>query len=276
MTSLDDLTLLQWFVSGDATLEANQSLRIQPANNLRQLMSRRGSLLATAYDAALPPRIEVRPNTDYTGVLHQILLDHHFIPTGQGKERQVIDYAHYPIPDGYRIVYGPSRQLWKLWWSHASRLRDRQLQFDLFVLVKQQWYPVREIAINSGTLYIDTLRGETVHHGDDMMVWLEKDDQGEAEKTCFWTPPVALPKPATAPAPTSMAAAQATVDPNLAPLVYALDGKVYVQTARGVVIVEGQNLAASLAVPITSESPYPNADSHSKQTAHAGKTHLTR
>ncbi|MBE9112443.1 hypothetical protein IQ273_23910 [Nodosilinea sp. LEGE 07298] len=268
MTSLDDLTLLQWFISGDATLEANQSLRIQPANSLRQLLSRRGLLLATAYDAAIPPRIEVRRSTDYTNVLHQILLDHHFIPIGQDLDSQTVGYAHYPVPDGYRIVYGQARQLWKLWWSHASRLRDRHLQFDLFVLIKHQWYPVRNIAINSGTLYAETLRGETIHHGDDMMVWLEKDQAEAAEKTCFWTPPPeAKPGPATAAQPVAVStqaqgspplpfaavgsAPQASVDSTLAPVVYAVDDKVYVQTAVGVVVIEGNNLKAYGLAPRT-------------------------
>lgn len=260
MTSLDDLTLMQWFVSGDATLEANQSLRIQPANKLRQLLGRKGALLATAYDAAMPPNVEVRRDTDYSDVLHQILIDHHFVPIGQGLDSQVLCYAHYPIPEGYRIVYSQARQLWKQWWTHPSRLNNRHLQLDLFVLTEKQWYPVRNIAINSGTLYVETLRGETVHHGDDMMVWLEK-DHDEVDQTCLLEPPVPkaepiqlvkqppppppmtpFPRPA-APTPAT-AAPQATVDPTLAPTVYALDGKVYVQTAVGLVIVEGDNLKA--------------------------------
>lgn len=260
---------MQWFVSGDATLEANQSLRIQPANKLRQLLGRKGALLATAYDAAMPPRIEVRRNTDYTDVLHQILVDHCFVPIGQGLDSHVLCYAHYPIPEGYRIVYGQARQLWKQWWTHPSRLNNRHLQLDLFVLTNQQWYPVRNIAINQATLYVETLRGESVHHGDDMMVWLEKDTCDEADKTCFWAPPAAKPeshtnKPdsaeqpipvhnrATQPSPPSRRAAPtpvtaappAIVDPTLAPTVYAVDGKIYVQTAGGLVVIEGDNLRA--------------------------------
>lgn len=265
MTSLDDLTLMQWFVSGDATLEANQSLRIQPANKLRQLLSRRGALLATAYDAAMPPSVEVRRDTDYSDVLHQILIDHHFVPIGQELDSQVLCYAHYPSPEGYCIVYGQARQLWKQWWTHPSRLNNRHLQLDLFVLAKKQWYPVRNIAINAGTLYVETLRGETIHHGDDMMVWLEK-DRDEVEHTCLLEPPVPKAEPKAEPiqqvkkppppppmppmpprraAPTPVTAVPpATVDPTLAPTVYAVDGKVYVQTAVGLVIIEGDNLRA--------------------------------
>lgn len=266
MSSLDDLTLLQWFVSGDATLEANQSLRIQPANNSRQLLGRRGGLLATAYDAAMPPHIEVRRDTDYTAVLHQILLDHHFVPTGQGLDSQVLSYGHYPIPEGYHIFHGQARQLWKLWWTHPSHLSDRHLQLDLFVLTQEQWYPVRDIALNGGTLYVETLRGETVHHGDDMMVWLKKDTSEEAEETQFWTSPatavasaVSAPPPRPAPPPSQAASSSPVVSapvlpaalvqkvrvaPALASVVRAREGKVYVKTAAGVVVIEGDNLKA--------------------------------
>ncbi|MBD2106268.1 hypothetical protein [Nodosilinea sp. FACHB-13] len=266
MTSLDDLTLLQWFVSGDATLEANQSLRIQPANNVRQLLGRKGSLLAIAYDATTPARIEVRRHTDYTDVLHQVLIDHHFLPVGQGLDSQVLCYAHHPIPQGYRVNYAAARQLWKQWWMQSSRRGKRPLQLDLLVLSQNQWYPVRDIAINSGTLYVDTLRGENVYHGDDMVAWLEKERCEEGDKTFVWTsppaqavptppePPAAATVPARAPAPAPRPAPPprspvtlaplASIDPTLAPVVYALDGKVYIQTAVGVVVVEGQGLKA--------------------------------
>lgn len=265
MTSLDDLTLLQWFVSGDATLEANQSLRIQPANNLRQLLGRKGVLLATAYDATTPSRIEVRRHTDYTDVLHQVLIDHHFLPIGQELDSQVLCYAHHPIPKGYRVNYAAARQLWKQWWIQSSRRSNRPLQLDLLVLASNQWYPIRDIAINSGTLYVDTLRGEKVYHGDDLVAWLEKEPCEEGNKTCVWTPPpskaaptptaeppvsaatVPVRAPAPAPPPSRFPVApahQAIVDPTLAPVVYTLDGKVYVQTAVGVVVVEGKELKA--------------------------------
>ncbi|PSN12119.1 hypothetical protein C7293_21555 [filamentous cyanobacterium CCT1] len=290
MTSPDDLTLLQWFVSGNATLEANQSLRVQPANSLRQLLGRKGKLLATAYDAATPPRIEVRRNTDYTDLLHQILLDYHFMPIGQGLDSQVLCYAHSVIPVGYRMNYTEARQLWKQWWIRSSRRGNRNLQLDLFVLTQNQWYPIRDIAINSGTLYIETLRGETVHYGDDMVVWLEKDSAEAGEETRFWAvkapqypsvtpsgsvdpapaetsgstppaPPIKVPAAATplppCPLPPGPAASPSTVqpptpaNPALASVVCTREGKVYVKTAVGVVVIEGDNLRAYSLAPRT-------------------------
>jgi hypothetical protein len=262
MTSLDDLTLLQWFVSGDATLEANQSLRVQPTNRVRQLLGRRGKLLATAYDEAFPSHIEVRKGTEYGDILHQVLVDHHFVPVGQGVESQVLCYAYYPIPEGYHLVYDQARQLWKQWWTHPSHLRDRHLQLDLFVLAEHQWHPIRSITLNRSTLYVETMGGESVHHGDDMMVWLEKDLAETEDATQFWTPPPqatppssaqqpSAPQPAAPSRPVDRRVPSATtatvVDPSLAPLVYAVDGKIYVQTAAGLVIIEGDNLTAHSA-----------------------------
>ncbi|PSR16775.1 hypothetical protein C8255_16090 [filamentous cyanobacterium CCP3] len=289
MTSPNDLTLLQWFVSGDATLEANQSLRVQPANSLRQLLGRKGKLLATAYDAATPPRIEVRRNTDYTNLLHQILLDYHYMPIGQGLDSQVLCYAHSVIPVGYRMNYTEARQLWKQWWIRSSRRGNRTLQLDLFVLTQNQWYPIRDIAINSGTLYIETLRGETVHYGDDMMVWLEKDSAEAGEETRFWaakapqkssvtsavavesapaettdskppTPPIEVPVATPlppCPLPGGLAASpvastgqpSAPANSALASVVCTREGKVYVKTAAGVVVIEGDNLRAYSLAP---------------------------
>ena len=262
-SSLDDLTLLQLFVSGDATLEANQALRIQPANKERQLLGRKGALLATAYDAALPPRIEVRRRSDYTDLLHQILIDHHFIPIGQGLDSQVLCYAHCPVPEGYRLHYTEARQLWKQWWLRSSRQGKRNLQLDLFVLTQDKWYPVRDIGLSNGTLYVETLRGETAHQGEDMLAWLEKDVAEATEETRVWAAPTAsapvtpapTPRPAAPPqveapvqAPPATVlpplSAPARVESALASVVCTREGKVYVKTAAGVVVIEGDNLKA--------------------------------
>jgi hypothetical protein len=255
MTAPNDLTLMQRFVSGDAVLEANQTLRIQPANHIRQLFGRKGKLLATAFDQALPSRIEVRRDTEYTDVLRQILLDHHFVPTGQGLDSPVVSYTHHPVPAGYNLVCTPARQLWKQWWSHPSRLSRRHQQTDLFVLADQTWQPIRSIALNSSTLYVETQCGESVHHGDDPLVWLEKTRGAVAEQTQIWAP---SPKAPASPAgphpqqpvlPVRATTRAAVVDPTLAPAVYALEDKIYVHTTSGLVIIEGEKLKAYGAVP---------------------------
>jgi len=286
---LDDLTLLQWFVSGDATLEANGNLRIQPTNKLRQLFSRRGALVGTAYDAALPPQIVVQRDTDYTAVLHQVLLDHHYVPVGQAVNSLGITYKYHPVPDGYQIHYTPARDLWKTWWRLPYQHAHKHLQLELFALTQDKWYPIRDITLNRGTLYVETLRGETIHGGDDLMVWLQKDSDDEAEKTQFWaaspplgsvpdqpnaadtTAPVMKPQPTPTPArsqprvlkpvpsPTAQSAqplvkSAATVDASLNAVVRAAHNRLYIRTSLGTVVVEGDNLKAYGKVPSYSKS----------------------
>lgn len=286
---LDDLTLLQWFVSGDATLEANSNLRIQPTNNLRQLFSRRGALVATAYDAALPSQIVVQRDTDYTAVLHQTLLDHHYVPVGQTANSLGITYTYHPVPDGYQIHYTPARDLWKTWWRLPYQHAHKHLQLDLFAFTHDKWYPIRDITLNRSTLYVETLRGETIYGGDDLMVWLQKEPDDEAEKTQFWaaSPPLGSlldqpkavddtaqamkPQPASTsarsqprvlkpvPSPTAQPAqplvkSPATVDASLNAVVRAAHNRLYIRTPLGTVIVEGDNLKAYGKVPSYNKS----------------------
>lgn len=109
---------------------------------------------------------------------------------------------------------------------------------------------MRDIAINTGTLYIETLSGTAVHHGDDMVVWLEKDRCDEGDQTCFWASPQAQPGPTSQTQPAHQTpASEAVVDPRLAPVAYALNGKVHVQTAVGLVIIEGEHLKVYSPTP---------------------------
>jgi hypothetical protein len=271
MSTLDDLTLLQWFASGDATLEANNNLRVQPTNNLRQLFTYRGALLATAYDKALPPQIVVRRDTDYAAVLHQILLDYHYVPVGQALDSQGLTYSYHPIPDGYHIYYTPARDLWKKWWRLPYQHTHKHLQLNLFTLTHDKWYPIRDITLNRGTLYVETLRGETVHGGDESIVWLEKDQDDAAEKTQAWTTPqkavptvptdipqadssqppsvlTALPHPPAPPTP-PLPKTPVAVDASLESVVRAIKNRLYIRTPLGIVIVEGDNLKAYGKVP---------------------------
>ena len=115
MSALDDLSLLQFFVSGGAVLEANANLRIEPLNQLRQLFTTRGMLLATADDQTLPPSIHLRPATKYTKALHQTLLENDFVPIDLAKKNKIVRYEYHPVPNGYSHACDVASRLWKKW-----------------------------------------------------------------------------------------------------------------------------------------------------------------
>jgi len=229
-SNLDDLTLLQWFVAGDASLKSNRNIRVQPTGHLRQLFHRTGAVLATAYDDAFPQKIAVRNHTAYTKVIHQTLLDHEFVPISGLNEDGHIEYEHHPIPEGMAIHCEPARNLWKRWWRDRHRPSQVQLAAQLMTLTKQHWRPIEDISVNRGTLYVNAGDWETVHQGEDQIVWLAPSPE---DATVAWS--AAAPSPP--PVPTLPSQQKCHLD-----CCRIQDGHIFIKTPMGEIEVSGDNL----------------------------------
>jgi len=270
MATLDDLSLVRLFVQGDACLTSNQNLKIQPADKDCQLMDHHGQLLAVAQLQALPPTICVRRQTDYTELLQKTLLVYDYVPVGCNTDTDICRYEYHPVPAGYELRYTQARELWKSWWTRRRRLQRQAVQTDLLIFTKREWYPVRDIILNQGTLFIKTYLGETAHQGNDWVVWLEKDRSEEtqylpakaAREEALSQPdqPAAAPAsetaplpqppirrvPAPAPQPSRATAKQSQETPTLDDVVRYERGRLCIRTPLGDVIVEGDNLRCYL------------------------------
>lgn len=223
-STLDDLTLLQWFIAGDASLNSNRNIRVQPTGHLRQLFHRTGALLATAYDQAFPQKVAVRGRTAYTKVIHQILLDHEFVPISGLDDDGHIQYEHHPIPQGMAIHCEPARNLWKRWWRDRHRLSRPQLAAQMMTLTKQRWRPIQDISLNRGTLYISADDRETVHRGQDQVVWLEPTVE---DTTVAWSAASPAPHPPQG------------CHPDFCRI---QDGRIFIKTPIGEVEISGDNI----------------------------------
>ncbi|HEY9736764.1 MAG TPA: hypothetical protein V6D06_10795 [Trichocoleus sp.] len=257
MSRPDDITLIQRFIAGGDALESNQNLRVLPANDQLQLLSRRGLVLAISDPAAHPPTIAIRSTSEFSEILNKVLLAHHYIPVGQAADVHFLNYQHCPIPSNYTVSYSPARDLWKQWWVRRNELLRMGLQMDLLVLTRGKWYPVRDIILAQSTLYISTHLGETAHMADDKIVWLEKDTVTTETKILpplrGTTPPQeAAPKRPPGPTPTSAPVSQSpapaaqcseiAVSNVLQSVVRCVAGKLYIRTTMGEVVVEGNQL----------------------------------
>ena len=247
---MDDLTLLQLFVSGDVHLEANRNLRVEPVNCQRQLFSRDGALLATAHDQAFPPCILLRGGTKYTSVLHQTLIDHHLIPVTGLLADGCTRYEYHPVPKDCLIHCDPARNLWKRWWQDQKRFTKQSNDATLQILVNGQWQAIDNIVLNRSTLYITAANHETICHGDDNIVWLE---QEELEATVLVLPELASvsnPLPAPPPRGNLEPETEHQTVPNHKTLFYRLDNpevkvqedKIYIQTPFGEVVLMGESI----------------------------------
>ncbi len=184
---MDDLTILQLFVSGGATLEANNNFRVQPTDEARQLFTRDGSLLAAAYDHRLPSTVCLRMGTKYTPALHQTLIDHHYVPVSNIMTNHIVSYEYHPVPSQFSIRCDAARHLWKAWWQDYKKYSRKKEQPLLQILAGGKWRFIDNIVVSRSTLYVTTEDHESVFHGDDKIIWLEEAD---TEATVCWTKPI--------------------------------------------------------------------------------------
>lgn len=249
---MDDLTLLQLFVSGDATLEANKSLRVQPTEKVRQLFTSDGSLLASAYDSKLPPTICLRMGTRYTSILHQTLIDNHYVPISNLMTNRTVFYEYHPVPRNFVIRCDSALNLWKSWWQDRKHYSRRQEKSLLQILASGKWRFIEKIVLNRSTLYVTADNHESVFQGDDKIIWLEQD---YAEATVVLPQP---PEATTANFPASQSeeppkshdrmVADGSLGNNVR--VYNLDNsalrfrgnKLYIPTPTGEIVLVGEQL----------------------------------
>jgi hypothetical protein len=194
-TQIDDISLLIHFIEGDVVLASNYRLRIQPAQDLFQLFTSRGQLIAWANHRQFPPRIGVRPISEYSELLREILLQHEFMPIGFNNSKQFMEYEYHPIPQDHELSFTLAQDFWKYWWANRKRLVGAKKELEILVFTQQRWEIVEDVAFQAETLFITTSEGETALHSQDYLAWIQPmAAKDEDEKTvCFAADPSAAP-----------------------------------------------------------------------------------
>lgn len=197
--NLDDAALVAQFAQGVANgqpvLLSNPNLRVEPTFDTVQLIAKQAGVVATAKLAAEPVQVSVRRQTDYWQLINQALSSVNFAPIGN-LAADVYTYQRYKVPAGYQLHCTPSIDLWRVWWRH-HKPKQIGIPLNLLIYTRENWFPVRDISCNQGTLYIKTLGKELVLLGTDLLIWLNQ-----------------LPDPATPPA-SSAETAPRSVRPGL-------------------------------------------------------------
>jgi hypothetical protein len=177
MTLLDDIALIRQFVTGETTLAANQNLRVESTFNTLQLLAKRRGVIATAHlNEGKVKTILGRAESEYWGLLHQVVQEYGWMPTDQQDQPGWMKYEHRQIPAGYQVNYTEARLLWKEWWVRSRQSPSSSIQLNLLIFVakRQQWYPIRDIICHEGTLYIKTLVAELILLSNASVVWLNQ------------------------------------------------------------------------------------------------------
>lgn len=262
MHILDDITLIQQFISGEATLAANQKLRIEPAFNSVQLMAKRGGLIATMNRSGSRQTVLLRQESDYSAIMRQILLARQFVPVaGVGDQSGFEQYRADEIPAGYEATHATAKALWKEWWRTARKKSGHGIYMDILIFVRDTWYPIRNIVCSQGSLFVTTLVSEVSFESGEQLTWLRQLPPlrpGDTELTSpvpirSLQPLNSPPQPSIAhkeqqPVPTPPAflskrdALTSVSRSDLKQVLRFRQGKLYVTTALGDIVVEGSHL----------------------------------
>ena len=190
MQTLDDITLIQQFICGEATLAANQKLRIEPAFNSIQLLAKRGGLIATMQRFGSRQTVLLRQASDYSATMRQILLARQFVVVpGAGDQPGFEQYRADEIPAGYEVTYSTAKAMWKEWWRTACQKSSHGIQLDILIFARDTWYPIRNIICSQGVLFITTLVSEVSLEGSDQLTWLRRLPPPRPSDTEPLTPP---------------------------------------------------------------------------------------
>lgn len=175
MHVLNDITLIQQFINGEATLAANQKLRIEPAFNSVQLLANRGGLIATMKRSGSRQTVLLRQQTDYSATMRQLLLARQFFPvTGTGGQPGFEQYQADEIPAGYEAIHSTAKALWKEWWRTARKKSGHGIYMDILIFARDTWYPIRNIVCSQGSLFVTTLVGEVSFESSEQLTWLRQ------------------------------------------------------------------------------------------------------
>lgn len=222
--TLDDLTLIQRFVQGKTSLECNRNLRVESALNTIRLSTKIGVFLAK-FRAMEGSRLAlIRQDSPYWELISQILIEHGYMPTGVTEEG-LMRYELCVIPQGYEMRYTEARLLWRAWRSESNSFSK------LLLHTSQGWQRVSAIETSQQLLFIKTAADELMIHNGDRVVWLSPVDAEESKTQIFAYQP--FPKPC---------AQVSNALSALSKVIEMRDGRLYIQTDQGELVVEGTDL----------------------------------
>lgn len=256
MTTLNDAAVLLKFVQGESSLIANQNLRVEPAFDSVQLLAKRGGVIAMTKQSNNELTVLVRRSSNYWSPLHQLLLDHFFMPIGSADLSGFEQYQACRIPAGYKLNFTEARALWREWWQTARNSNPRSILMDLLIFDADQWCPIQDMTYSQELLFITTPENEVCLNKNDSIVWLSRRSEPVAASSCVEAKPLPeKPTPSNAVIAYPARFLQTKPRPDLrspsgsqgarSDLMQVLridQNKLYITTALGEVVVQGADL----------------------------------
>jgi hypothetical protein len=257
MNTLDDNTLIEKFVKGQVTLLFNRNLRVEPDSGIIQLLTRQGKLLASLIRNGKLKSFLVREESGYWEVINQMLIENYFIPNSLAQEG-FIKYEYSPVPSDCKINYTSSVLLWRIWKLKVYQNSNSGVTDipSFLISTPNGWQPITELEFSLDNLFIKTTINDLVLYAAEKLAWLSPIEQKPVGQV-FYEQFFANVNNELSNQPKTTDSTEKGVTPSVLNLANRLpenssplnnnilniyQGKLYIQTIEGEIVVEGQNL----------------------------------
>jgi hypothetical protein len=175
---LSNLDLMRVFVYSSIqkqeVLLSNPFLTAQTVYKSNQVIAKIEGVIATSELTDTVSLFSINATSSYWDVMNEVLADYSYILTGEIDRRGFYEYRYCQVPNGYKMHGTKSVYLWRAWWKYRKYSLQLGIPLELLIRTRDAWYPIRDLTISDGLLYIKTLGNEIAVHADDLVTWLSK------------------------------------------------------------------------------------------------------
>ncbi|MEH1925581.1 hypothetical protein [Nostoc sp.] len=175
---LSNLDLVREFVGNSIQkkdiLLANPSLTAQTVYKINHLTAKAEGIISTSQLNTTTSEFLILSKSSHWELLNQTLAEYNYILKGDIDGHGFYCYQYCQVPQGYRLQCTKSVFLWRAWWKYRKNTLQLGISSDLLIQTRDSWYPIRDLSISDGLLYVKTLGSEIEIHADDLVIWLNK------------------------------------------------------------------------------------------------------
>ena len=184
---LSDLDVVRDFVHHSSqdqeVLLANPTLISQRISRNNQLTAKKEGLIMSSQTTDTQTKFLIRANSSYRELMNQVLAEYGYSLVGDIDKQGFYEYQYCKFPKGYQMHCTKSVMLWRAWWKYRKYTSRIGIPMNLLIRNRDSWYPVKDLIISDGILYIKTLGSEIAIEAEDLITWLNKIEVSPVSET---------------------------------------------------------------------------------------------
>ncbi|WP_373530133.1 hypothetical protein [Nostoc sp.] len=177
---LSNLDLIREFVQNSTqkkdVLLSNPALTAHTVYKTNQLIAKSEGVIAIAQLTNTVCEFSISPKSSQWELINQALGEYSYLLKGEVDSRGFYEYQYCEVAKGYQMHCTKSVLLWRAWWKYRKYTLKQGIPLELLIRTRNSWYPIRDLTISDGLLYIKTLGSEIALDSNDLVTWLSKID----------------------------------------------------------------------------------------------------